>query len=83
MLQTTAAEVAAAEERAKAALAEAAAAAAKAFPKGTKVTATWAHADFPKGAVGTVQGPAPDPGSVEVKFPKGTHHLAASDLRRA
>ena len=82
-MQTTAAEVAAAEQRAKAAGAEAAAAATKAFPKGTKVTATFVHDDFPEGAVGTAQGASPNPGAVIVVFPKGTHHLNAQYLRHA
>ena len=79
-VQTTAAEVAAAERRIKAALTEKAA---KAFPKGTKVTWTSAHSVFPDGIVGTVRGPKDGkPGNLRVEFPKGTWHFAAANLRR-
>ena len=83
-MQTTDAEVAAAEQRAKAALAEAAAAAAKAFPKGTKVTRTVVTANVPEGAVGTVLGPRHGkPGNLRVKFPKVIFNVSATNLRRA
>ena len=76
--------MAAAEQRAKAAGAEAAAAAAKAFPKGTKVTCVFSTANIPKGAVGTVQGPSTIQGNLMVDFPggKATANVAASQLRR-
>ena len=83
-MQTTDAEVAAAEQRAKAAVAEAAAAAAKAFPKGTKVTCTFADSDVPEGTVGTVVGPEPNhAGNVRVEFPKGSWGFPAVTLRPA
>ena len=78
--QTTAAEVAAFEQRAKAALIESA----KAFPKGTKVTWNGSDSDVPEGTVGTVLEPKEDtPGNLRVAFPAGTWGFFMADLRRA
>ena len=84
-MQATDAEIAAFEQRAKAAAVEAAAAAAKAFPKGTKVTCAFSSANIPKGAVGAVQGLSTIQGNLMVDFPggKATANVATTQLRRA
>ena len=73
--------MAAAEQRIKAALIKAAA---KAFPKGTKVTWNGSDSDVPEGTVGTVLEPKEDtPGNLRVAFPAGTWGFFMADLRRA
>ena len=81
-MQTTAAEVAAAEDRIKAAAEAAAATAAQAFPKGTKVTLNFSNDNVPEGTVGTVLRIKED-GYMAVSFPSGEWGVPPTSLRRA